>query len=183
MRTKLKEIGNKTRERYTAIIGRCGVKYNDFKGFPERTVVLKDVRLANSNKITTDHLWVTVGKTLSELDLKAGDVILFDARVGIYKKGSHFRKRDYKLNRMTKIEVQRADRDVVEDEVTTATPITIKEWQEMREMKELEKQYPEGCRIEGFDFELEDIERLKELKNQFKRRYYGITNNEIEKIS
>ena len=115
-----------------ATIGRCGIKYNNFKNAPERTLVLKDVTLVGKIKPVTDHLWITVGKTLSELDLKAGDVITFDARVGIYKKGSHFRKRDYKLNRMTKIEVQRADRDVVEDEVTTATPITIKEWQEMR---------------------------------------------------
>ena len=172
MRQKLKEIGSETRERYMATIGRCGIKYNNFKNAPERTLVLKDVTLVGKIKPVTDHLWITVGKTLSELDLKAGDVITFDARVGIYKKGSHFRKRDYKLNRMTKIEVQRTDRELAENEITSGIPATFEEWNDIQDMKYLEKEYPEECESMGFDFEIKDIERLKELKELFNRRYF-----------
>lgn len=172
MRKQLKAIGTETRERYTAIIGRCGVKYNNFKNAPERTLVLNNLTLAENTNPLTDHLWVTVGKTLSELNLKAGDVITFDARVGIYKKGSHFRKRDYKLNRMTKIEVQRSNRELAEDEITSGIPATFQEWNDIQNMKYLEKEYPEEYEPMGFDFELKDIERLKELKALFKRRYF-----------
>ena len=35
MRTTVKEIGNKTRERNRATVGRMGIKSNDHKGFPE----------------------------------------------------------------------------------------------------------------------------------------------------
>ena len=43
MRNKLKNIGFDTRERYSAKVGRMGIKSNDFKGFPERTILLKNV--------------------------------------------------------------------------------------------------------------------------------------------
>ena len=56
MRQKLKEIGNQTRERYAAVIGRCGIKFNAFKNFPERTFVMKDVIHVNTGEIVTDKL-------------------------------------------------------------------------------------------------------------------------------
>jgi hypothetical protein len=66
MRTKMKEIGSETRERYRATVGRMGIKSNAFKGFPERTILLKDVVNVATNEIVTDHLWFTVGKTLKK---------------------------------------------------------------------------------------------------------------------
>ena len=174
MRKKLKAIGTETRERYRATIGRCGIKYNNFKKAPERTLVLNNVAHTNTGKVVTDHLWITVGKTLSELDLKAGDVITFNARVGIYRKGSHFRKRDYKLNRMTKIEVQRIGRELVEDEITSGNPATFQEWHDIQEMKDLEKEYSEEYELMGFDGESKDVERLKELKSLLNRRYFEV---------
>lgn len=175
MRQKLKEIGNETRVRYSAEVGRCGIKFNGFKNFPERTFVMKDVTLVNTGEIVTDHLWVTVGKTLSELNLKAGDKISFDARVGSYKKG-HFNRKDFKLNRMTKIEVQRADRGISQEEITSGKPATFQEWKEMQEMKDLEKEVHLDDPHPMYDYEIQYLKRLEELKELFNKRYYAYNN-------
>ena len=175
MRKNLKEIGTETRERYRATVGRCGLKYNNFKNAPERTMVLIDVTLINDeNKLVTEHLWVTIGKTLSELDLKSGDVITFDARVGMYKKGHHLKKRDYKLTRMTKIEVQRIDRELSEDEITSGKPATFQEWNDFQEMKYLENEVEtyDDPALSIYQYNLEDIKRFKELKELVNRRYF-----------
>ena len=172
MRQKLKEIGTETRERYKGTVGRCGIKYNGYKGWPERTVVLNDLISVNTGEKTTDHIWLTVGKTLAELDLKAGDEITFNARVGTYRKGKHFNKKDYKLNRLTHIEVARIDREISEDEITTGKPATFQEWQDIQDMKYLEKEYSDESIHLHFDFEFKDVERLKELKELFSRRYF-----------
>lgn len=172
MRIKLKEIGKDTRKRYTAVIGRCGIKYNGYKKYPERTFVMNDVTIVDKGEIVTDHLWVTVGKTFTKLDLKAGDKISFDARVGIYNKGYHFKIRDFKLNRMTKIEVQRIDRTVTKDEITTGKPATFQEWKEIQEMKELEKEVDVDNDHPIYDYEIQYLKRLKELKALFDKRYY-----------
>ena len=130
MRSKMKEIGSKTRERYRATVGRMGIKSNEFKGFPERTILLKDVVNVATNEIVTDHLWFTVGKTLKELDLKEGDEITFNARVGSYKKGYIYKTTDYKLNYMSKIEVKPVDRELNEGEITSKTEPSFQElWQ------------------------------------------------------
>ena len=172
MRQKLKEIGTETRERYKGTVGRCGIKYNGFKGWPERTLLVNGVIDDCTGEIITDHIWFTVGKTLAELDLKAGDEITFNARVGTYRKGKHFNKKDYKLNRLTQIEVKRADRAVSEDEITTGKPATFQEWQDIQDMKYLENEYSEDFIHLDFDFQLQEIERLKELKALFHRRYF-----------
>ena len=127
MRTKIKEIGSETRERYRATVGRMGIKSNEFKGFPERTILLKDVVNVTTNEIVTDHLWFTVGKTLKELDLKEGDEITFNARVGSYKKGYIYKTTDYKLNYMSKIEVKPVDRELNEGEITSKTEPSFEE--------------------------------------------------------
>lgn len=174
MRKKLKEIGSDSRERYNAKIGRCGIKYNNFKNAPERTLLLNNVTLAENAEIVTDHLWVTVGKTLAGLDLKAGDIITFNARVGVYKKGSHFRKRDYKLNRMTKIEVQRINREVIDDEITSSKPATFEEWEQIREMKHLESMLPDDDDDIPFACIANEVKKLNELYELFNKRYFGI---------
>ena len=144
MRQKLKEIGTETRERYKGTVGRCGIKYNGFKGWPERTLLVNGVIDDCTGEIITDHIWFTVGKTLSELDLKSGDEITFNARVGTYRKGKHFNKKDYKLNRLTQIEVKRADRPLESNEITTKTPTTMEEYYEACAKKQreyLDKEY------------------------------------------
>lgn len=126
MRNKVKEIGNKTRERYRATVGRMGIKSNEHKGFPERTILLKDLYLLadDNEELVTDHLWKTVGQQLKNLDLKEGDVITFYARVSTYKKGYRNKTIDYTLNYMTKIEVIREDRPLQEGEKTSSTEPT-----------------------------------------------------------
>lgn len=98
MRTKLKAIGKETRNRYHATVGRMGIKSNEFKGFPERTILLKNVVNVDTGEVVTDHLWFTVDKTT-----------------------------DYKLNYMTKIEVKSLDRELKAGEITSDTEPSFEE--------------------------------------------------------
>jgi len=173
MRIKLKEIGNQTRERYSGTILRCGIKYNKFKRFPERTLLIGNLTRTDNNDIVTDHLWVTVGKTLCELDLKAGDTISFDARVGMYRKGKHNTEKDFKLNKLTHIEVVREDREIEKDEITTKTPPTLIEYQQACERKEKENEQNWA----KFEIKLEAA-RQKEKEHQ-----QEITNNIMNRIN
>jgi hypothetical protein len=109
MRTELKKI-NGTRTRFRGTVERTGSRPN-YHGFPEPTVLLKNVVFVNTGKLATDHIWFTVGKTLERLALQPGDIVEFDARVGDYVKGYINQKEyidereiDYKLNRPTKIQ-------------------------------------------------------------------------------
>ena len=143
MRIKLKETGSNTRERYIANVERMGIKSNSFKGYPERTILLKNVVNTNTKEEVTDHLWFTVGKRLKELNLKSGDVISFNARVSLYRKGYRKESRDYKLNNMSKIVVEhRQNRELEEGEITSSTNPTFEELEEARsrKMMEFEKQ-------------------------------------------
>lgn len=126
-RIKLKEIGKDERHRYIATVGRVGVKRNSYKGYGERTILLKDIKLLGSDDVITDHLWLTCGVTLKKLDLKAGDSIEFNARVASYYKGYYKDDIDYKLERPTKYTVIRALRELEENEKTTASPVTQEE--------------------------------------------------------
>ena len=139
MRTGLKEIGKETRLRYHATVGRFGIKSNPFKGFPERTIMLKNVVNVNTGEVVTDHLWFTVGRTLNALNLKVGDEITFNARVGTYKKGYKSKTLDYKLNNMSKIEVKRIDRELEEGEITSGTEPTFEELWAAQRRKVIER--------------------------------------------
>ena len=88
MRNKVKEIGNKTRERYKATVGRMGIKSNDYKGFPERTILLKNLYLLTDDKeeLVTDHLWKTAGQQLKNLDLKEGDSLFIQNMSKLFKR-------------------------------------------------------------------------------------------------
>jgi hypothetical protein len=99
-----KELGKlmTTRMSFTAKVGRFGTKKN-YHGFPEPTICLCDVKDLNGD-ILTDHIWFTVGKTISKLNLSEDDIIKFDARVNSYRKGYYKDDYDYKLNNISKIE-------------------------------------------------------------------------------
>lgn len=92
IRYRLKTLGDKERHRFCAEVERFGLK-NGWKG-PEQTILLKNIKLADGEKILTDHLWFTVGKQFKALGLEEGDKISFDARVAQYKKG-YWGDRDY----------------------------------------------------------------------------------------
>lgn len=87
----------------------------------------KELKNLGFETLVTDHIWFTVGKTLKELNLKEGDEIEFNARISSYRKGYWKDKTDYKLNRMTKIIVVRQNRELRENEITSATEPSFEE--------------------------------------------------------
>lgn len=103
MRKQLKKL-NGQRFRVTATFNRFGTK-DGFRG-PEKTVLLTDIK--KDGALITDHLWFACGKTFESLELTAGDIIAFDARVTAYEKGYRGRRAeawtevDYRLERPTK---------------------------------------------------------------------------------
>ena len=110
MRKVLKEI-NGTRIKFKGIFERYGTKTN-FKGYPEKTILLKDIN--DGMRMVTDHLWFSMTKGFQALgELKEGDAIYFHARVKEYHKGyagykeevqwEHPIQLDYKLSHPTKI--------------------------------------------------------------------------------
>jgi hypothetical protein len=74
---------NEQRMSFNTTIERFGKKTN-YHGFSESTILFKNVCRVDTGKQVTDHIWFTVGKTIQILDLKPGDVVEFDARVGNY---------------------------------------------------------------------------------------------------
>lgn len=107
MRKDLKSIDGQ-RIRFRGIVERFGTKKN-YHGYPEPTILFKDVHRVDNEMLVTDHVWFSAGKTILALNLSAGDVVEFDARVGDYVKGyvNHRegiddRTLDYKLNRPTR---------------------------------------------------------------------------------
>ncbi len=160
MRKELEKIGKETRNRYKATVVRMGIKSNNFKNFPERTILLGNVVDVSTGKVVTDHLWFTVHKTLKKLNLREEDEISFNARVGSYRKGHKRKNIDYKLNNMSKIVVEkRTERELTENEITSSTPPSF---QELREAQARKQQEIEEERYR------EDIEMAMEY---FSRKY------------
>ena len=85
MRNQLAII-NGSRSRFEGIFVRFGTK-RGYKGYPVKTILLKEVHSLANNDIKTDHLWFTCGKRLEQLNLQENDVVRFDARVSPYEKG------------------------------------------------------------------------------------------------
>lgn len=97
------------RLRFTATVERFGERKN-FKGVPTPTILLKSIRLIGEDKILTDHLWFTKGKSWDGCNI--GSLIEFDARISEYTKGYKGHREDvtdspvtidYKLTRPTNI--------------------------------------------------------------------------------
>lgn len=155
MRTELQKIGKETRNRYKGTVERMGIKSNRFKNFPERTMLLKNVVDVSTGKEVTDHLWFTVGKTLSNLNLRAEDEISFNARVGSYRKGHRRKYKDFKLNNMSKVVVEsRTEKELTENEITSSTPPSFQELWEAQERKRQELEE------ERYREELEEIQAM-----------------------
>lgn len=51
-----------------------------------KTLLLVDVKDKNGATLT-DHVWFHLTKGLDKADLKPGDMVRFEARVGTYRKG------------------------------------------------------------------------------------------------
>ena len=155
MRTELQKIGKETRNRYKGTVERMGIKSNRFKKFPERTILLRNVVEISTGKEVTDHLWFTVRKTLSDLNLRAEDEISFNARVGSYRKGHKRKHKDFKLNNMSKVVVEsRTEKELTENEITSSTPPSFQELWEAQERKRQELEE------ERYREELEEIQAM-----------------------
>lgn len=97
------------RKRFNAVFVRLGKKTN-YKGYSEDTILLKHVCDAATNEKVTDHVWFSYSKAFEKVELKAGNVIEFEARVKSYTKG-YANKRyhidnkttDFKLSHPTRI--------------------------------------------------------------------------------
>lgn len=99
------------RKKFRAQFSRLGKKTN-FKGYSEETILLKAIVDVETNDVVADHLWCSLTKSFEKLVLKEGDIIEFEARVKVYKKGyvnSRYQinnsKKDFKLSHPTKIKV------------------------------------------------------------------------------
>jgi hypothetical protein len=107
VRRKLGKLDG-SRLKFEGKFERYGTKTN-YKGFPERTILLKDIRIdrkdGNGGKIIADHLWFNYTKGFQKLgELKTGDIIQFWARVKKYVKGYvNEREIDFKLSYPTHI--------------------------------------------------------------------------------
>ncbi|GIK37964.1 MAG: hypothetical protein BroJett011_17970 [Chloroflexota bacterium] len=113
MRTKLKKMDN-IRTRFRGVFSREGKKF--FGLHETRTLLLTHIKEVESGQEVADHLWFNYTKGFEALGpLTVGDMIEFDARVAVYKKGYYGRNewaqltnppsRDYKLSRPTRIEL------------------------------------------------------------------------------
>lgn len=114
MRKKLGEH-KEQRLRFKGNFERYGTKSNHYTGYLEKTVLLSNVFVVETNEPITNHIWLNLTKGLASLgELQPGDLIEFDARVKGYTKGyfGHNEearllnppKRDYKLSHPTKFE-------------------------------------------------------------------------------
>ena len=109
MREKLKNLGDDERHVFVATFERFGTKHG-YKG-EEKTVLLSDVRLVETNEILTDHLWFNATKGFLNVKPKKGDKIQFQGRVEWYEKGYFGRREDvyvpestdYKISRPSKV--------------------------------------------------------------------------------
>jgi len=115
MREKLTKVDGQ-RMRFTATVERFGTK-RAFRGPDLQTILLSDVRFADTKELACDHLWFTCGQW--SLGLAPGMVFAFDARVDSYTKGYQGSRAealgvssysvDQHLERPTNIEILGAD--------------------------------------------------------------------------
>ena len=82
MRKKMKSISGQ-RERFRATFSRTGTKKN-YHGFPEITLLFDDVYREKNGQLITDHLWFNNTKPFQAINLEAGYLVEFDARVTPY---------------------------------------------------------------------------------------------------
>lgn len=109
MRRELKAIGNQERHTFIGEFIREGFK-TSYRGLLETTILLRNIRLVETDKVVTDHLWFSKTKGFEALNLKEGDIVQFNARVDTYKKKHKgywdeeaYLMNDYKLSYPTKL--------------------------------------------------------------------------------
>jgi len=99
------------RKRFKATFGRLGRRVG-YKGYSEETILLKDVRDLETDKIVTDHVWFAFTKGFQTIALSEDVKIEFEARVKKYTKGYvntrakiNNQEIDFRLSNPTKIKL------------------------------------------------------------------------------
>lgn len=100
MRTNLIPFANK-RVRVTGIIGRFGIRR--FRSFQQQTVLITDIRDAESGEFLADHVWMPIGSRLRSVALSTNRCIEFSVTVRKYFKNGLL---DFKLTHPTEISIQ-----------------------------------------------------------------------------
>ena len=109
MRKQLAQL-NGVRGTFTGTFIRLGLKPG-WKGIPDQTVLLKDIRDINGKKVAS-HVWMNYTTEFDDIVLNEGDRVIFNARVKEYIKGYQGRDEwgmdgeleiDYKLSHPTKV--------------------------------------------------------------------------------
>jgi hypothetical protein len=97
------------RKKFRATFIRIGKK-TGFKGYSEETILLKDIRDAETNQVVADHVWFRFTKGFEKLSLTEGIMLEFEARIKEYRKGYvnprykiNASTTDYKLSHPTRI--------------------------------------------------------------------------------
>ena len=108
MRKKL-AVNEGERKKFTGLFTRLGKKAG-YTGYSVETILLTNVKDAETGELVTNHLWFTFTKGFQLFGLKEGDTLEFEARVKAYSKGYvnksltlNKEKHDYKLSNPTKI--------------------------------------------------------------------------------
>ena len=105
MRKELKPFLDK-KLTFIGVIERYGLK-SQYIGGDTPTMLLKDVELNNSeNKLTIEHLWINVGKTIYQKNIKENSIISFSGWVKSYKKG-YINPREFQYSKSSDIGVNR----------------------------------------------------------------------------
>ena len=97
------------RKKFRAVFRRFGKKTN-YHGYADTTVLLMNIKDAETDMVVADHVWFAFTKGFEKLRLKPGMTLEFDARIKPYRKGYvnrkykiDQRKDDYKLSHPTQI--------------------------------------------------------------------------------
>lgn len=108
MRKRL-ELNKGVRKKFHAVFSHFGKKIN-FSGYTDQTVLLIDIRDAETQEALTDHAWFAYTRGFERIQLRPGVKVAFEARIKEYKKGYVNRrysinrqKVDYKLSHPTRI--------------------------------------------------------------------------------
>jgi len=105
MRTLLKQLGRGERHTFQATFERFGER-RGYLGFPQRTLLFRNIIHKQTGEVVSDHLWFKDGKQFSKLQLINGCSVEFDARVGMYEKDYRRRLAEEKGEAYSSIDYQ-----------------------------------------------------------------------------
>jgi len=67
---------------FRATVGRTSIKLNE-----DRTVIIHDIRVTDTNEQVMDHIWLNWSKPFTQLNIQENDIIVFEATIKKFTKG------------------------------------------------------------------------------------------------